>query len=1007
MPLATLPVAPPLLRRHRSAPTKPAATGAPDNDVVFDALPWLGLHLFDLKSFAADRNIVGCQSAPLPETSPRGEDVPDDIAVPLYVGAITKRVALQVQCRESRAVASRRLRRAALCFLGRRQRRRARGAAICVQRHIRGFLQRLRMPQVGCTLLASRAAAYTKRERERARTFVAQHWNSADSRMALSALSQRIPECERSATLKRLLELEYKRSRLVGSGVVKDYVSSFRSDMLCRTAFGEDICVPPVLLFGPPGSGKRLVANLLYEEMCALKVCPGNFTEVRTAAELRETFSKAGPGKIGQCVYVSDMYDKELDWNVTLKRAFKASPTTCFMFGLNDQFAMKDIQGCIVKTEPMRLELPPFKAEELALITERSLSERGYVLAGGLSTEMLLSVINNQWSSADLARLNAHLAVIMMQRAIQNKSKRQPLRLTGIGNPAVMLPEDFGISELAQLDLERQRAKVMQELECMPGMTGAKTFLNDIVKRVEYVKAGGSPSVLEGCLNLVLTGNPGVGKTTFARLLFRTLRAHGVLKRDAFVEMNALQLKGKHCGHTAPQVIKTFRSALGGAIFLDEAYALCSPKGGKDTFGDEAVRTLLTEIENHRSEVLVIIAGYKEKMGHLLAQDPGLSRRFPLRLDLPDYTSEELANIVVKVARERFGLSLEEGLVPRIQRHIEEEHRAEIRTHNASLAVRLVERAVEQMTGRLIASGRVPVAAPWAEGAMLIAADFSIQSHEEAQSAERLQQRAVQVELDTLVGMSEAKEHLRKLGKKIEFVRLGGSPKILDACMNLVLTGNPGTGKTTLARLLVRFLKAHGVLKKDAFIERNALELKGEYCGQTAPRIKEIFEMAVGGCLFLDEAYGLANGDKFSNEAIRMLLTEVENHRSDVLVVLAGYEGKMNEFMKADLGLARRFPTILKLPDYSASDISRIAESYATHRMGVPLEVGVADRLADWLAPNMDRLQASSHNGGLAVSLTEQALARMADRVICALADGDLPGTVKEQRLLLSDFELR
>merc|ERR1712084_139385 len=185
---------------------------------------------------------------------------------------------------------------------------------------------------------------------------------------------------------------------------------------------------------------------------------------------------------------------------------------------------------------------------------------------------------------------------------------------------------------------------------------------------------------------------------------------------------------------------------------------------------------------------------------------------------------------------------------------------------------------------------------------------------------EKQEQVEVQKELDMLVGMSEAKEHLRSLSQKIEFVRLGGSPKVLDTCMNVVLTGNPGVGKTTFARLLFRFLRAHGVLKKDVFVERNALELKGQYCGQTAPKIKEIFEMAVGGCLFLDEAYALANGDKFSGEAIRMLLTEVENHRTDVLVVLAGYQDKMDEFMKADPGLARRFPRSINLPNYSAAE---------------------------------------------------------------------------------------
>merc|ERR1719160_527236 len=165
--------------------------------------------------------------------------------------------------------------------------------------------------------------------------------------------------------------------------------------------------------------------------------------------------------------------------------------------------------------------------------------------------------------------------------------------------------------------------------------------------------------------------------------------------------------------------------------------------------------------------------------------------------------------------------------------------------------------------------------------------------------------------------MAGPKEHVRKQLALVEFVRQGGSPQLLESCRHVVLVGNPGTGKSTFARLMCKLLRAHGVLKSDVFIERNALELKGEYCGQTAPKIRELFEMANGGCLFLDEAYALASGDKFSGEAIRMLLTEVENHRTEVLVVLAGYEDKMEELINADPGLARRFPMVLSLKDYA------------------------------------------------------------------------------------------
>merc|ERR1719379_1750673 len=213
---------------------------------------------------------------------------------------------------------------------------------------------------------------------------------------------------------------------------------------------------------------------------------------------------------------------------------------------------------------------------------------------------------------------------------------------------------------------------------------------------------------------------------------------------------------------------------------------------------------------------------------------------------------------------------------------------------------------------------------------MLTCADFQIfAASEYTVEQERM---AINREVDGLIGMQEQKDYLYKLQKRVEFVRSGGSPKLLETCMNVVLTGNPGTGKTTFARLMFKMLRAYGVLTKDVFIERNVLELKGQYCGQTAPKIKEVFQMALGGCLFLDEAYALANGDQFSNEAIRMLLTEVENHRTEVLVVLAGYQDKMQELLQADPGLARRFPHTLNLPDYAPTELGKIAAKVASER---------------------------------------------------------------------------
>jgi len=158
-------------------------------------------------------------------------------------------------------------------------------------------------------------------------------------------------------------------------------------------------------------------------------------------------------------------------------------------------------------------------------------------------------------------------------------------------------------------------------------------------------------------------------------------------------------MKGKYVGHTAPTVKEAVAEAMGGCLFLDEAYALADSDDG---FSGEAVRTLLTEVENNRTSLMVVLAGYKDKMGNLMRADPGLNRRFPLRLNLVDYTCAELASICRKVAMENFGKSFEEGLEKQLALHIDENHAREISQHNGGLAVNLTEAAVDNLSERLV-----------------------------------------------------------------------------------------------------------------------------------------------------------------------------------------------------------------------------------------------------------------------------------------------------------------
>lgn len=184
--------------------------------------------------------------------------------------------------------------------------------------------------------------------------------------------------------------------------------------------------------------------------------------------------------------------------------------------------------------------------------------------------------------------------------------------------------------------------------------------------------------------------------------MFTYLHAYGILPKNAFVERNGLEMKGKYVGHTAPTVKEAIAEAMGGCLFLDEAYALADSQDG---FSGEAVRTLLTEVENNRTALMVVLAGYADKMENLMRADPGLPRRFPNDIHLDDYTAAELAQIAKKVAEEKFALVWEDGLEVRLAFHILERHASDIAAQNGGLAVNLVERALSNFASRIVADG--------------------------------------------------------------------------------------------------------------------------------------------------------------------------------------------------------------------------------------------------------------------------------------------------------------
>ena len=261
---------------------------------------------------------------------------------------------------------------------------------------------------------------------------------------------------------------------------------------------------------------------------------------------------------------------------------------------------------------------------------------------------------------------------------------------------------------------------------------------------------------------------------------------------------------------------------------------------------------------------------------------------------------------------------------------------------------------------------------------------------------------AVEAELDEIVGLAEVKNYVRDIAKNVQAQqrRKAQGLKVAEVNMHMIFTGNPGTGKTTIARILAKYLKAIGALRGGQLVEVTRADLVGRYVGHTAPLTNTVIQSALGGVLFIDEAYSLYRGgeDSFGLEAIDTLVKGIEDNRGDLVVILAGYTREMQLFLSANSGLASRFPNQIEFPDYTGEELYRITLSIAKSK-GYNLDESCRDVLIKWYDEQQAADAATNGNGRMARNVLEKAILNQARRLV-ADADADLA------LLLPGDFEL-
>lgn len=260
----------------------------------------------------------------------------------------------------------------------------------------------------------------------------------------------------------------------------------------------------------------------------------------------------------------------------------------------------------------------------------------------------------------------------------------------------------------------------------------------------------------------------------------------------------------------------------------------------------------------------------------------------------------------------------------------------------------------------------------------------------------------VKAELNDIVGLNEVKEYIYSLEEyyKVMLLRREKGMKADNTSMHMIFTGNPGTGKTTVARIVARYLKAIGVLTGGQLIEVTRADLVGRYVGHTAPLTQQVIESALGGVLFIDEAYALCRGedDSFGLEAIDTLVKEMESNRKNLVVILAGYKDEMRNFLTMNSGLASRFPNNIDFPDYTAEELLKIAEITVRNK-GYKLNELCKEPLFKYFERKQADRTKMSGNGRMVRNLVEEALLNQSRRVL-----KDQSAVFDE--LVLEDFEL-